>query len=101
MGRGAGGNTRIKLYGGNTGAVGGQPFFIQEITGSDPGSSAGVRVAARDIDGDGLAEVITANGPGSDPIVRTYWSDTEYSSFTAFTDEFLTGTTFGLFVAVG
>ena len=100
VGRGASGNTRIKLYRGNTGAPGGVPWLQQEITAHNPGSSQGVRVAARDIDGDGLSEVITTNGPGSESIVRTYWSNTGLSSFFAFTDEFLNNT-LGMFVAVG
>lgn len=100
VGRSVGGDTRVKLYLGSTGAPGGVPWLLQQITYSGPSSITGVSVAARDIDGDGLAEVVTANGPGSDPLVRTFWGDTGYSAFTVFTDSFLNNT-LGMFVAIG
>jgi hypothetical protein len=38
----------------------------------DPGFTGGVRVAASDITGDGLADIITAPGPTGGPNVRAF-----------------------------
>ena len=65
----------------------------------DRSFTGGVRVAAGDVDGDGVAEIITGAGPGGGPHVKVFSSagPTELSSFFAY-DPGFTG---GIFVAAG
>lgn len=60
------------------------------------GFSGGVRVAAGDLDGDGLAEIVTGTGPGAGPHVKVFRADGgELQSFFAFGPSF----TGGIYVA--
>lgn len=60
------------------------------------GFSGGVRVAAGDLDGDGLAEIVTGAGPGAGPHVKVFRGDGgELQSFMAFGTSF----TGGIYVA--
>jgi hypothetical protein len=60
--------------------------------------SGGVRVAGGDVTGDGVADIVTGPGPGTDAIVKIFDGATltQIDSFVAFTD--FTG---GVFVAAG
>jgi hypothetical protein len=61
----------------------------------DPAFRGGVRVAAGDVDGDGIADVITAPGPGGGPHVKVFDGVTgaELASFFAFDPGFAGGVT--------
>jgi hypothetical protein len=73
VGTGAGGPDLVRVYNGAT---------LQLVTEFSPNSGAdsfgfiplgsGIRVGAADSDGDGVAEVITARGPGSSPTLQ-FW----------------------------
>jgi hypothetical protein len=63
-GAGAGGGPHVRVFDGTDGAV------LRQFMAYDPAFTGGVRVAAGDLNGDGLAEVITAAGPGGGPHVR-------------------------------
>lgn len=57
-----------------------------------PRFRGGVRVSAADLDGDGIAEIITGAGPTGGPDVRTYSMTGQlYSSFYAYTSRFRGG----------
>ncbi|QGJ71543.1 Hypothetical protein PBC10988_32500 [Planctomycetales bacterium 10988] len=60
----AGGGPHLKVYNGLTGEV------ITEFYAYAPNVTVGVRIATGDINGDGLAEIITTPGPGGGPHVR-------------------------------
>src|SRR5262245_19260400 len=64
-----------------------------------PVFTGGVRVAAGDIDGDGLADIITAPGPGAAPLIKAFSGSglVTLASFFAYTPQF----TDGVFVAAG
>jgi hypothetical protein len=65
----------------------------------DPGFTGGVRVATGDVNGDGVADVVTATGPGAAPHVKVFDGSTGavLRSFFAY-DPGFTG---GLYVAAG
>jgi hypothetical protein len=48
---------------------------LAEFYAFDPTFKGGVRVAAADMDGDGKAEIIAAEGPGGEPRVRVFKLD--------------------------
>lgn len=60
------GGPHIKVFDGATGNVAHQ-FFAYER-----GFSGGVFIAAADVDGDGIAEIITGTGPGGGPHVKVF-----------------------------
>jgi hypothetical protein len=76
VGAGAGEPGEVKVFSGLTR----QPisdFFVNDPV--EPGTAipsipfdAGIRVAAADVNGDGIDDVVTAKGPGSTPTVRVY-----------------------------
>ncbi len=59
VGAGAGGAPEVRAFQGSTGA---NPIVFDAY---DPGFQGGVRVATGDINGDGVADIITGTGPGS------------------------------------
>ncbi len=85
VGAGARGGPHVKIYKGST--FTGKEFFAysQAFTG-------GVDVAAGDVDGDGVDEIITGAGPGGGPHVQVFKSDgTIVSSFFAYNEQFAGG----------
>ncbi|MDH4147783.1 MAG: SpoIID/LytB domain-containing protein [Acidimicrobiia bacterium] len=70
----------------------------REFNAYDPRFLGGATVAACDVDGDGLAEIVTAPGPSGGPWVRVWEADgTAIGGFLAYDIRF----TGGLFVACG
>jgi hypothetical protein len=75
VGAGAGGPAQVRVFSGfNLQLV--TEFFVNDPF--DPGPipyipfDSGVRVAAADVDGDGIDEIITGKGPGTTPTLRIY-----------------------------
>jgi hypothetical protein len=62
----AGGGPHVKAFSGRDGTV------LYSFLAYDPAFTGGVRVAAGDVDGDGLADIVTAPGPGGGPDVRVF-----------------------------
>ncbi len=65
-GAGEGGGSHLRVFDAATGAV------LFEFLVYDPAFTGGVRVAAADVNGDGVPDVITAPGPGGGPHVRVF-----------------------------
>lgn len=94
-GAGAGGGPHVEVWDGATGTP------VASFMAYNPSFSGGVHVAAGDLDGDGVAEVVTGAGPGGGPHVRAFEGDgTPFAgaagSFYAYDPRFLGG----VFVAV-
>lgn len=89
-GSGAGGGPHVKVFDGRSGAEIGSFFAF------DVGFTGGVRVAAGDVDGDGLSDVIAGAGPGGPPHVRSFLSPSNTVSHDFFA--FDAGFTGGIFV---
>lgn len=88
---GPGGGPHVRIFKANGTEVGG--FYAYE-----PGFVGGVRVAAADVDGDGMDEIITGPGAGGGPLVRVFKpSGVEVVHFYAYS----TGFTGGIDVAGG
>ncbi len=68
---GAGGASHVRVWSVETGRV--TELFGQGFFAYNPAFAGGVRVACRDVTGDGIAEIITGAGPGGGPHVRV-WS---------------------------
>jgi len=66
VGPGATGAPNVKVFSGRDGSVL-HSFFAYAI-----GFTGGVRVAAGDVNGDGIADIIVAPGPGGSPDIRVY-----------------------------
>jgi hypothetical protein len=68
---GVNGGPRIALYDGR-GVTGNNtpPKLVGDFFAFDPDSRAGAYVAAGDVDGDGLADLVFGSGPGAAPRVR-------------------------------
>ncbi len=75
IGAGRAGNPHVKVF---SGATGGElaSFYVNEEFSPDAISSVvyeyGVSVAAADLDGDGIAEILTSKGRGSRSILRSF-----------------------------
>jgi hypothetical protein len=65
----AGGGPHVTAISGKTGA------FLLSFFAYSASFSGGVRVAVADVTGDGIADVITAAGPGGSPHVRSFSID--------------------------
>ena len=86
---GPGGGPRVVVYSGKDGSV------LRDFFAYDPAFTGGVSVAAGDVDGDGVADVITAAGAGGGPHVKAF-SGTDGSllaNFFAFAPNFRGGAT--------
>ena len=83
----------VKVFAGSTGAE------LQSFFAYTPSFVGGVRVASGDVDGDGLADIVTGTGPGAGPHVKVFSGATgaEIRSFFAYAPTF----TGGVFVAAG
>lgn len=90
---GAGGGPHVKVFDGATGTE------VRSFYAYDPGFTGGVNVAAADVNGDGVAEVVTGAGAGGGPNVKMFdgLTGAESASFLAY-DPGFTG---GVSVAVG
>jgi glucose/arabinose dehydrogenase len=93
VGAGAGGGPTAKLFDLATGTP------RQTVNAFAAGFTGGVRVAAADVTGDGVADLITGAGPGGGPDVRVYDGATgqQVRQFLAFEPSF----TGGVYVAAG
>ena len=93
-----------------TGTSGGAPPHVKSFSGSTgaetgsflaygAGTTVEVRVAAGDVNGDGIPDIITGAGPGAGPHVKVFSGAThsELSSFFAYAPSF----TGGVYVAAG
>lgn len=89
----AGGGPQVMVFDGRTGSL------LRSFFAFSPGFTGGVRVAASDLNGDGLADIITAAGKGGGPQVTVYDGATGgiLTSFFAMPPGF----TGGITVAVG
>jgi hypothetical protein len=91
-GPGPGGGPHVRVWSGAD---------LSELAGFfayDPAFGGGVSVAAGDVDGDGLADIITGAGPGGGPHLRI-WSgatSTEIGGFFAFDPAFMGGISVGV-----
>jgi hypothetical protein len=89
----AGGGPNVKVFSGVDGSL------LASFFAFDPGFRGGVRVAAGDVNGDGVADVIAGAGPGGPPLVRAFGGAgfAPLASLTAFD----AGYTGGVYVAAG
>jgi len=84
-GAGAGGGPQVRVFRLDGTPIGG--FFA-----FDPRFPGGVRVAAADVDGDGIDEIVAAAGPGGGPQVRVFRLDgTPVFQFMAYAEAFRGG----------
>jgi hypothetical protein len=65
-GAGPGGGPHVQVFSGLTGAL------LQSFFAYDTGLTAGIFVAAGDVDGDGVADIVTGVGPGGGPHVQVF-----------------------------
>ncbi|HEX9375604.1 MAG TPA: VCBS repeat-containing protein [Actinomycetota bacterium] len=86
-GAGAGGVPHVKVFDGKGFSL------IESFFASSPSFTGGVRVAAGDVNGDGLDDIITGAGPGAGPHVRVFNGKdlTELASFFAYSPAFSGG----------
>lgn len=65
-GAGAGGGPRVKVFDGATGAV------VRSYLAYDPAFTGGVNVAVRDVNRDGVNDILTGAGPGGGAHVKAF-----------------------------
>ena len=99
MGAGRGGGPRVRVVDGRTLVTTGQLASLLDFYAYGTTFTGGVSVAAGDINGDGIMDVITGAGPGGAPHVRAFSGNSlvEVMSFYAYDPSF----TGGVDVAVG
>lgn len=92
-GAGAGSGPNVKVFSGATGSE------LASFFAYGTGFLGGVRVATGDVNGDGLADIITGSGPGAGPQVKVFDGRTQNTlkSFFAYSTSFRGG----VFVAAG
>jgi VCBS repeat protein/FG-GAP repeat protein len=90
---GSGAGPHVKAFSGKDGSL------LASFFAYDPQFTGGVRVAAGDLNGDGIADIVTAPGPGAGPHVKAFSGKdgSLLASFFAYDPQF----TGGLFVAAG
>jgi hypothetical protein len=66
VGAGVGGGPHVQVFDGPTG------FLIRNFFAYSEFFRGGVNVAAGDVDGDGIADIVTGAGPGGGPHIRVY-----------------------------
>jgi hypothetical protein len=86
-GAGVGGGPNVKVFHGNTLAE------TRNFMAGDANDRGGVRVVVADVMGTATAEIITASGTGTKPIIRTFGDAglTTLDSFLAFNEAFTGG----------
>ena len=92
-GAGAGGGPHVKVLNARTGAE------LASFFAYDPLFRGGISVAAADLDGNGIAEIVTGAGPGGGPHVKVFDSTSFHvmKEFMAYDPSFRNG----IFVAAG
>jgi hypothetical protein len=85
VGGGPGGGPRVSAFGGWPLTVGGGPRPMADFFAGDTANRGGVRVAVKDLDGDGRADLVTGAGSGGGSRVTAYTGGTtEAFAFDAF-----------------
>ncbi len=69
---GEGGGPHVRALSGRSLARGVTTDYVADMFSGDASQTRGVRVAASDLNGDGVEELITAPSPGTDGTVRVY-----------------------------
>ncbi len=84
---GAGGGPEVKVYDGRTGTL------IRCFYAYNPSFTGGVNVAVGDVDGDGLADIVTGAGAGGGPAVKVFSGADNHliDNFYAYTSTFTGG----------
>jgi len=88
VGAGAGGGPDVRVYSGANPAI-----KLSDFIAYNTNFTGGVRVAVADVDGDGVADIITAPGAGDAPDLRVFDFGTlaQLDEFMAYAPSFLGG----------
>ncbi len=77
VGAGPGGGPRVRVFDGQVGSlIPNNPPELFNFFAFNPNGRPGVRVAAEDLNNDGLDDIIVGQGPGEGNLIRTYDSAT-------------------------